>query len=233
MIAYLYAIAILLVLPLLIAIISGTLNTFSLGNTIKGIEPGFITTFILGALALMSYEDYKFLIQNGISRNTFFNNQVTSYGSVILIGAVFDEVYFLLVHAFLGGNTFYQVAYGNFIHNVFLSEAMGFLYHILWLAAVVASCMAVGSFLSLFSKKVQRLIIIGGFVAGVVFLSIISSAASTFRLTWIADLAKFILGYQHGEPTTPIFLMLSYLLWGFVMLLISRVFYNRKQIKRI
>ncbi|MCY9807282.1 hypothetical protein OXT66_07015 [Lentilactobacillus senioris] len=233
--AYIYAIVILIVMPLMFAIISGSFGTFSIGNTFKGIDTGLITTFILGGMALLSYEDYKFLIQNSISRNTFFKNQVSSFGFIILIGAMFDELYSLITRFFLGGTTLYQSWYGNFITNATLSELMGFLYHILWLLAVVATGLAVGSFLSLFSKKVQRLIIIGSFVAFVVLLGIIFSASNrnTIAVTWIADFAKFILGYQGQEIVTPIFLMLFYVIWSVIMVLISRIFYNRKQIKRV
>ncbi|WP_054669022.1 hypothetical protein [Lentilactobacillus senioris] len=85
-VAYLYALIILVVMPIFFAIISGTFGTFSISNTIENSNVGFITTLILGGMALLSYEDYKFLIQNGISRNTYFKNQISSYGAIILIG---------------------------------------------------------------------------------------------------------------------------------------------------
>lgn len=232
-VAYLYAIIILFVMPLFFAIISGTFGTFSMGETVAGINAGYITTFILGAIALLSYEDYKFLIQNSISRNTFFKGQVNSYGMVILIGAAFDELYYLVTRFLLGSSSLYQDWYGKFISNSILSESMGFLYHILWLVAVVSTCLAAGSFLSLFSKKVQRLIIIGGFVSAVILLSIISSSVQYMAVTWIDDFAKFILGYKGDQIVNPTVLMLSYFIWSILMLIMSSIFYNRKQIKRI
>ncbi|MGF7436696.1 hypothetical protein [Lentilactobacillus senioris] len=232
-VAYLYALIILVVMPIFFAIISGTFGTFSISNTIENSNVGFITTLILGGMALLSYEDYKFLIQNGISRNTYFKNQISSYGAIILIGAVIDELYYLAMHFFLNGTNFYQGCYSDFISNEFLNEIVGFCYHLLWLVAVVTSALAVGSFLSLFSKRVQRLIIICGFVAMIVLMGIVSSSISTIAVTWIDDFIKFILGYQGQRTVTPVYSMLFFFIWSVIMIGFSHIFYNRKQIKRV
>ncbi|MFT9201511.1 MAG: ABC transporter permease, partial [Lentilactobacillus hilgardii] len=90
---YLVTFAAIYILPLLLSLITGTLHDYSFVRILKTSPITGFFSFFMFVIATLSYENFKFLIQNGISRKTFFEAQITVYGLFILIGNTVNLVY--------------------------------------------------------------------------------------------------------------------------------------------
>ncbi|MFT8389510.1 MAG: ABC transporter permease, partial [Lentilactobacillus hilgardii] len=95
---YLVTFAAIYILPLLLSLITGTLHDYSFVRILKTSPITGFFSFFMFVIATLSYENFKFLIQNGISRKTFFEAQITVYGLFILIGNTVNLVYNYLIY---------------------------------------------------------------------------------------------------------------------------------------
>ncbi|GAJ26906.1 hypothetical protein JCM15457_1858 [Liquorilactobacillus sucicola DSM 21376 = JCM 15457] len=59
-----------IVFPMILSFMTGA--NYSLVEAIKNITLGPMLYIIVGCLALLSYSDFKILIQNGVSRHTYW-----------------------------------------------------------------------------------------------------------------------------------------------------------------
>lgn len=71
-VVYLTLIALIIILPFLLSVISGTLSSFSIVDQLRGGSVSAVFGFYIFVISTLSYENFKFLIQNGVSRSTFF-----------------------------------------------------------------------------------------------------------------------------------------------------------------
>ncbi|WP_243674150.1 hypothetical protein [Lentilactobacillus kisonensis] len=71
-VVYLTLIALIIILPFLLAAVSGTLSSFSIIDQLRGGSVSAVFGLYIFVVSTLSYENFKFLIQNGISRKTFF-----------------------------------------------------------------------------------------------------------------------------------------------------------------
>lgn len=94
--------------------------------------------------------------------------------------------------------------------------------------------MVIGSFLTLFSKVAQRLIlIIAPITGGVVLLFIFKAMIDyRFRMSWVVNFAKLVLGYQSSGAYNPFALIISLIIFGAILIVVTRFLFARKQLKR-
>lgn len=239
--AYIYSFAFLIVLPFLLYLLSGDISAYSFSNALVDTPISGIFYIYMIVISLLSYENFKFLIQNGISRKTFFISQLKVYLIIGLIGNIINQIYNYLIVYPLNMDTFkslslFQSIYENTFSNPFLNGVLGFVFGYLMIMSYSLTSMAIGSFLSLFSRKMQRAIIIMIPIAGVITLVFLVKLVIDHQFidTWMADFAKWLLGYANDDLTTakPYHLMVWCFGWDLIMLYLSKVFYSKKQIKK-
>lgn len=68
---YVLLFAAFLVLPFIFSLISGSLSDYSLADQMRGTWVTAAFGIYMFAISTVSYENFKFLIQNGVSRPTF------------------------------------------------------------------------------------------------------------------------------------------------------------------
>ncbi len=145
-----------LILPFIFSLISGSLSDYSLAEQMRGTWITAAFGVYMFAISTLSYENFKFLIQNGISRTTFFEAQVTVYGLLILIGNTFNLFYqyvvlMPLVHAH--NTNIFMSSYVNYFHNPFVGFIFNFIFSGLLLVVGTLIGMVIGNFLTLFSRS--------------------------------------------------------------------------------
>ncbi|WP_283680194.1 ABC transporter permease [Lentilactobacillus sp. Marseille-Q4993] len=233
---YLWAIGILIILPFVLSLLTGTLNNFNWRGNLQADGVVAIFSFFIFAISALTYENFKLLIQNGISRRTFFISQLYVLIAIAAIGAVANVLYGYLTMPLTGVEKFdtYLNAYGGFFTNDIVSFIANLIFTWLTTSAIAMTGMAVGSFLSLFSKRLQRLILIAGPIVAFVTLMFVARSIASYSLSvsWVADFVKFIIGYAKTGPFNPFPFMGANLIWAVAMASLSKYFFSKKQLKR-
>ncbi|GEP22542.1 MAG: ABC transporter permease [Lentilactobacillus diolivorans] len=234
---YLFAFAIIFLLPLLLSVISGTLSDYSFVGLLKGAHIAALFGIFMIAISTLSYENFKFLIQNGISRKTFFEAQLTVYGILILIGNTINLFYdYLIVVPLTHASTFntFMSLYADFFDNPFVSVTFNFIFSALLLVFGALAGMTVGSFMTLFSKLTQRIILIATPVVGVVTMAYVANATNNahYQMSWVVNFAKFIIGENGNDVLNPFPMMGFLLVLSAIMIVIIRYLFAKKQLKK-
>lgn len=244
-IVFLYVIGFLVVLPFVFSLLTGNIGDFSLKDILTGSPVGTVLNFYIIAIAALSYENYKFLIQNGISRSTFYKSQLQVLLLLSLICTLISQAYTYIVYGFLNAKSaelsVMQDTYGHTISNPFVKYVIFFVFSYLIIVSFAMSSMAVGGFLSLFSRRIQVILIIGLPIAGIVLLISLVNFINQYGFTnSIGKFIVWIFGFDYNEmrnegvPTkgSPYRLMIAMAIWDIVMAYLAKIFYNRKQIKK-
>jgi len=235
---YLWTIVVMLILPALLALITGTIQDFSFTDQLAGTPIGFLVTSFVFVISSLTYTNFKLLIQNGISRITFFRGEVISLMLVTLITNIINLLFGVLTLPFSDSKSFnvFTSMYQSEFSNHFLAGATNFVFSWLWILAFALTGLAIGSLMSLFSKRIQRVI----FIAVPVFLFVILVfAVNMFKVsdqtaTWVANFMKYILGYTDSQGThlVPWRMMVAMVLWSGAMSWFTKVMFERKQLRR-
>ncbi|EHO48267.1 hypothetical protein [Lentilactobacillus kisonensis] len=236
-VVYLTLIALIIILPFLLAAVSGTLSSFSIIDQLRGGSVSAVFGLYIFVVSTLSYENFKFLIQNGISRKTFFEAQLTVNGLLILIGNTFNLLYGYLFLSPITNNASFNLftrVYDSYFSNPILNGVLNFVMSGLLLVVGALLGMVIGNFLTLFSKVIQRLILIIGPISGGIVLLFIASAMidHRFQMSWVVNFAKLVLGYQGATSYNPFALIISLLIFGVILAGITRFLFGRKQLKR-
>lgn len=235
---YVFLFAAFLVLPFIFSLISGSLSDYSLAEQMRGTWVTAAFGVYMFAISTLSYENFKFLIQNGISRQTFFNSQIVVNGLLILIGNTFNLAYqylvlMPLVHA--RNTNIFMSSYAGYFHNSIVAFLFNFIFSGLLLVVGALAGMVIGNFLTLFSKFIQRIILIVTPIVGYITLMYAASRVilhHDFEMTWVANFAKFVLGYRSTGSYDPFPMIVAMVVVSAIMLLIVRYLFSKKQLKR-
>lgn len=236
---YAWAILITLVLPVVLAFVTGTIGEFSFAQQVSDTPLGSLFGVFIFVISMLTYSNFKVLIQNGISRMTFFKSQVIVLLVLTLIGNVINLAYGYLISPLTGDkhfNTFLS-AYNAYFNNPIAAGIVNFVFSWLLLIALSMTGLAIGSFLSLFSKRNQRIILIAAPIALIVVLVFMVQTLSpnSRTVSWVENFAKFTVGWRDpkGElPLTPWPLTVSTAIWSTLMAWFSKAMFARKQLKR-
>lgn len=236
-VVYLTLIALIIILPFLLSVISGTLSSFSIVDQLRGGSVSAVFGFYIFVISTLSYENFKFLIQNGVSRSTFFEAQLSVNGLLILIGNTFNLLYGYLFLSPITDNAPFNLftrVYDTYFSNPLVNGVLNFVMSALMLAVGSLLGMVIGNFLTLFSKVAQRLIlIIAPITGGVVLLFIFKAMIDyRFRMSWVVNFAKLVLGYQSSGAYNPFALIISLIIFGAILVVVTRFLFTRKQLKR-
>ncbi len=234
---YLYTFAILMVLPFLINLLTGTLKYFSFTSILKNMPFGTVFSIYLIVISSISYESFKMFIQNGISRRTFFIGKLSTLMILILIGDFINLLFGYLIQIPLVGYERFNLfmgSYAGFFHNVFASVLFNYLMSGLLLICLVTFVMAFGSAMSLLSKRLQRLMVIGIPIIGIILIFIATSLwhSMAYKGTWMLNLFKLVVGFNAGNQLNPFPLISFLLVFSIVFAAIARFFFSKKQLKR-
>ena len=92
-------IAIFIVMPFFFALVTGGLQSYSLLNTLGNMNIGFLLMIFLFIANSLTYENFKLLIQNGISRKTYWAARVWTIIIIGFGGELISSIYYYGVAA--------------------------------------------------------------------------------------------------------------------------------------
>ncbi|MDV0431831.1 ABC transporter permease [Lactiplantibacillus sp. DA1] len=216
------------VLPLLFALITGNIRQYSPLANFADLSLGalfFMFIFIVGAL---TYDNFKLFIQNGLSRQTYFQARVLALLTLSGLFVIINAIYYYGVHApylqwstntalMKSGYALYAYALGS---QVWLNILASLLFNWIFYIGVGLTGMACGTLLALFGKWAKTILIISIPIIGMLIIwimaLIMARNQSTYNYTGLENFLKFIIGYPGHEeaktgyfnPTMPFITML-------------------------
>ncbi|WP_349623315.1 ABC transporter permease [Lactiplantibacillus plantarum] len=206
------------ILPLLFAVITGNIRQYSPLGNFASLSLGplfFMLIFIVGSL---TYDNFKLLIQNGISRQTYFQARVFALLMLSGLLVIINAIYYYGIHApylhwstntalMRTGYSLYSHALGSQVWlNILASLCFNWIFYI----GVGLIGIACGTLLALFGKWAKTILIIGTPIIGMliiwIMVIIMTRNQSNYNYTGLENFLKFIIGYpSHGEATTGYF----------------------------
>lgn len=244
--ALLWVIFVLIGLPALIALIAGTLGSFSLEDELSAQFISIPLGCILFIYFAMNQESFNFLIQNGVGRRTYWLAKSAVAGIMVILSEVISFIYLygvytpLKVHQqFFNGvrvdvngndvaSSLLAMLYGKFTGNAALDLILTSLVVIVGFAMLTALGMMIGSIMSLFSKRNQWLILAAiGIIVIFLIIMLGSGNLPAMHLAGFMKFVKFALGGAGVKSMyhfNPFIAMLSGIIFTAVLLYISKFF---------
>lgn len=217
---YLALLVIFVILPLLVALVTGNITNFNLLKTVGNFSLGAFLALFLFILNVTTYDVFKLLIQNGIARRTYWAARMICLVVLSVLGEAIVALYYYGVYAPMHSLTtqraLSQTAYSLYADflgkNLAVNLLAGAVFSIILYILIGTAGMLIGSFLALFSKWVQWLIIIifpfAGFSLLMVGISNVSGY-SNYDFSGVEAFFKFLIGYPQNataglfNPTVP------------------------------
>ncbi|BDZ31677.1 ABC transporter permease [Lactiplantibacillus sp. WILCCON 0030] len=227
-------------LPLLLALLTGRLSTFSWRSHLSGLGIGFIVGLFIFIIHLQTYDNFKLVIQNGISRRTYWLARFYNLLVMSFIGTIFTLINdFAIAAPAMRIDVFAQLARGPyemytkfFGDNVFMTVTIYLLFLWLFFITVGAFAMVLSNIMNLFTKTVQRVIAIVVPILAVFALGFVGSIAvgrqTSAAVIAFTNFLKLLLGYHQTlglfNPYMP---MLTMMVSSSLFLAIA-YYFNRK-----
>lgn len=237
-----------ILLPLLFALVTGNISNFHVLSSLSNLAIGFIFFFFIFIISSLTYDNFKLMIQNGISRKTYWLSRVYTVLIISLLGELVSALYYYGISAPLRqlstNDAILKTIYGLYGHtasstSVNVLAGIGFTW--IFYVGVGLTGMVVGTLLALFSKWVQRILvvtvpIVGAFLLGFIISVNAPGISHTFESDGFANFVKFIVGYPlHGDPIAghlnPAVPTIVMLIGCVLMAALAYVFSSRLKIK--
>ncbi|GBG93670.1 ABC transporter permease protein [Ligilactobacillus salitolerans] len=215
-----WAVALVIVLPFIFVILSGG-RQFTVEDFLPFQLLDIVLFVFLMIYSAQTYDGFQLMIQNGIGRKTFFYSRLLTIVTLALGGHILSIIYKLLtrpINVNAEGRILdvFGELYDHFFSNGLLNQLLPFVLLILFTLCFAASFMFAGSFLSLFEKKIQMLIIIGipvCLILTVIFFGNNQAFISSF--SWGGKVIRWIVGENgssvgHFNPWNPLLSGLIY-----------------------
>lgn len=179
-----------------------------------GVFIGFFATIV----ALTPYADFKLLIQNGVSRRTFWISRTITLVVINLFGQVLGMIFNFFKIGTPATDSVTWDFYGHFFHSASLNWVVWVVLVFLGSTMMILLASVVGSCFSLLTKRVRRYVFLA--LAAAFFLSIrvIAMVATGDGIVhfaiWFRNFIYFLLGGTpntiggHFNPTVPFISML-------------------------
>ncbi|MFT9004311.1 MAG: ABC transporter permease [Liquorilactobacillus hordei] len=192
-------------------------SSLSVKNVLTDTNLGPTLSILISGIALFPYNDFKLLIQNGISRKTFWKARVLSFLAVSILGQLIGIIFALLnpymQHSWQESSMYMQV-YGKYFGSTAMNSFMGLCFILLSTSVVTIGAIMVGSIFSLFTKKAKVYIFIGLCAMIVVLINWVSAAVQNDYMLHVIQgtnsFIHFIIGYSGASshagawnPTMP------------------------------
>ncbi|WP_048000392.1 hypothetical protein [Lactiplantibacillus herbarum] len=211
--ALLAVVMIMVIIPLLFSLVTGNISNYSFTGSISNLALGVLFFFFIFIIESLTYDNFKLLIQNGISRRTYWQARVNTVVLLSLIGTILAFIYAYGVHAPLNhlssNSILLDALHGPYVYffgnNLVLGILVGMLLTWIFFIGTGLTGMACGSLLALFSKWIQRLLVIVVPVLGAFLLGFMISASdhqqTNYNFDGLVTVFKFLFGFPlHGNP---------------------------------
>lgn len=208
-------------------LILGHIGWSSFGSDLRGIFSSwsFVLSFVPFFYFLITpYSNFKWTIQNGISRKTLWRSQMISAVVITLI----QELAIIIFNFLANGSLSEKIIYNNSI-----SIWWGLLFELLLLFETTMTAMAIGYFFSLLNRKWKVIVAIGGPILAmfvIYYLTLFLSKLGIFELigaNWSINLTG-----QAAETAIIVTLITCVVVWTLLMMLVSRISAKHMQLRR-
>lgn len=211
----------------IVNLIFGGIGFVDLLDDPRGIFSGW--TFIASVMPFVyflitPYSNFKWTIQNGISRKTLWRSQMLSAVIITLV----QEVLIVLFEVLADGHPAEA-----FIVNSSVSTWQGILFELLLLFEATMTAMAIGYFFSLLNRKWKVIVAIGGPILAafcIYYLTLLLIKLGVFQFigsNWSIDLTG-----QAAKTAIIVTLVVSAIVWTLLMMLVSRISAKHMQLRR-
>ncbi|AVK63599.1 ABC transporter permease [Lactobacillus sp. CBA3606] len=207
--SYAIVLIVLVVLPVLFSLLTGEISKYDFASNFANLNVGMIFGFVVFILYALTYDNFKLLIQNGISRKTYWQARLSSLTIFSLFGTLIAFIYNYGIAAPLLNTTLqsklnstYYQPYSHFFGTQLLWNLLGnTLFTWIFFIALGTFGMAIGSIFALLTKFVRRLCFVVIPILGVFLLGFISSVTVThlndrYAFDGFANFVKFLVGYH-------------------------------------
>lgn len=196
-------------------------------DDLRGIFNGWtfiasVTPFVY--FLITPYSNFKWTIQNGISRKTLWRSQMISAVVITLI----QELAIIIFNFLANGSLSEKIIYNNSI-----SIWWGLLFELLLLFETTMTATAIGYFFGLLSRKWKLIVAIGGPILAmfvIYYLTLFLSKLGIFELigaNWSINLTG-----QVAETAIIVTLITCVVVWTLLMMLVSRISAKHMQLRR-
>lgn len=208
-------------------LILGHIGWSSFGSDLRGIFSSwsFVLSFVPFFYFLITpYSNFKWSIQNGISRKTLWRSQMISAVVITLI----QELAIIIFNFLANGSLSEKIIYNNSI-----SIWWGLLFELLLPFETTMTAMAIGYFFGLLSRKWKLIVAIGGPILAmfvIYYLTLFLSKLGIFELigaNWSINLTG-----QAAETAIIVTLITCVVVWTLLMMLVSRISAKHMQLRR-
>lgn len=210
----------------IVNLIFGGIGFVDLLDDLRGIFSGWtfiasVTSFVY--FLITPYSNFKWTIQNGISRKTLWRSQMISAVVITLI----QELAIIILNFLANGSLSEKIIYNNSI-----SIWWGLLFELLLFEATMTA-MAIGYFFSLLNRKWKVIVAIGGPILAVFciyYLTRLLIKLGVFQFigsNWSIDLTG-----QAAKTAIIVTLVVSAIIWTLLMMLVSRISAKHMQLRR-
>ena len=211
----------------IVNLIFGGISFGDLLDDLRGIFSGWtfiasVTPFVY--FLITPYSNFKWTIQNGISRKTLWRSQMISAVVITLI----QELAIIIFNFLANGSLSEKIIYNNSI-----SIWWGLLFELLLLFETTMTAMAIGYFFSLLNRKWKVIVAIGGPILAVFciyYLTRLLIKLGVFQFigsNWSIDLTG-----QAAKTARIVTLVVSAIVWTLLMMLVSRISAKHMQLRR-
>ena len=211
----------------IVNLIFGGISFGDLLDDLRGIFSGWtfiasVTPFVY--FLITPYSNFKWTIQNGISRKTMWRSQMLSAVIITLV----QEVLIVLFEVLADGHPAEA-----FIVNSSVSTWQGILFELLLLFETTMTAMAIGYFFSLLNRKWKVIVAIGGPILAafcIYYLTLLLIKLGVFQFigsNWSIDLTG-----QAAKTAIIVTLVVSVIVWTLLMMLVSRISAKHMQLRR-
>lgn len=203
----LWTVAALVVVPLLLSVLLGQFDDYSLSTYVPGSLIALVLIVFLFVYGGITYDGFKLFIQNGIGRKTFFWSKTYALATITVIMEVINLAYAYMYHRFVThkSDSIFAMSglYGHYFKSALANHVALLLVTLLFFVCVTVTGMVLGSLLGLYSRRVQVFMIVGipiGFIILIIVLVMLNSQSS-LKLTWLFNFLVYLIGYS-GKTTT-------------------------------
>lgn len=178
------------------------------------IQFGALIGFFAMFVALTPYADFKLLIQNGVSRRTFWLGRTIALVVINLLGQVLDMILgFFKIGTPVAENSAAWQLYGRFFQSASLNWLIWAVLVLVGSTVTVLLASVVGSCFSLLTKRVRRYVFLAlaaAFFLGIRLIAMVMTGDAVVHFAiWLRNIIYFLIGGTpnvgagHFNPTVP------------------------------
>ncbi|MTV83022.1 hypothetical protein [Secundilactobacillus folii] len=226
---YLWAIVLVVFLPLLIALILGQIHGFSVADYLPRVLPAIVVGSFVFAFGGITYDGFKLFIQNGIGRKTYFYSKLLALSSILLIGELINVVYGVLYTHFISNRRAaifaFSSLYGKYFNSKVENTISVIVITLLFIVCIMVTGMLLGTILGLFSRRAQMMLIVGAPILLIILLAVLMSVNTQNRLisTWLPQFLLYIIGMSDMSTPQGHFIAFAPMISGSVYIIIVLV----------